>query len=368
MQSEPAKPKKETPSLLWGLDPSFLAFAKMYIKDILEMKESRQVQSMFMYKGRPVKQVDILGTVVYKRERENFYNYGVDDSTAVINCVCWKDKEEMEKPPLGATSHQSTVGGLNLVEKLKKLKELEFQSVRMEIGDVIRVRGHIRVFREQREVVASIYYKVDDPVCDIQISRMLELPYIYRNIYDQPFQVPEQLKPESQEMNNLTFSSLVRQLSEKVKSFLMEGRVENFYQRELETMEPFISMASQPLCLDQENSSCGSTSKQVHHIFRDVLGLLQEKGVIFQKLPNSDKVYHVTDYKKELHEVTIGIIQADCKRQRYAEKGCHFLHILSGVRQVYSPHVTEAVMQRVLDALERNSDIISTMDKFYVAF
>ncbi|XP_030058654.1 CST complex subunit STN1 isoform X4 [Microcaecilia unicolor] len=327
MQSEPAKPKKETPSLLWGLDPSFLAFAKMYIKDILEMKESRQVQSMFMYKGRPVKQVDILGTVVYKRERENFYNYGVDDSTAVINCVCWKDKEEMEKPPLGATSHQSTVGGLNLVEKLKKLKELEFQSVRMEIGDVIRVRGHIRVFREQREVVASIYYKVDDPVCDIQISRMLELPYIYRNIYDQPFQVPEQLKPESQEMNNLTFSSLVRQLSEKVKSFLMEGRVENFYQRELETMEPFISMASQPLCLDQ-----------------------------------------VTDYKKELHEVTIGIIQADCKRQRYAEKGCHFLHILSGVRQVYSPHVTEAVMQRVLDALERNSDIISTMDKFYVAF
>nr|XP_033797157.1 CST complex subunit STN1 [Geotrypetes seraphini]XP_033797159.1 CST complex subunit STN1 [Geotrypetes seraphini]XP_033797160.1 CST complex subunit STN1 [Geotrypetes seraphini] len=368
MQSVSAKPEKETPSLLWGLDPSFLAFAKMYIKDILEMEESRQVPSMFMYKGHPIKQVDILGTVVYKKERENFYNYGVDDSTAVVNCICWKEMDEMEKPPSRATSYQNTVGRLTLVEKLKKLKELECQSVRMEIGDVIRVRGYIRVFREQREVVASTYYKVDDPVCDIQISRMLELPYIYRTIYDRPFQVPEQLKLESQETNSLTFSSLVRQLSEKVKGFLMEDRVENFYQRELETMEPFMSMASQPFCSDQENSNYASASKQVHRVFKDVLGLLQEKGIIFQKSPNSDKVYHVTDYEKELPKVIINIIQADCKKQRHAEKGCHFLHILSGVRQIYSPCVTEAVMQRALDALERNSDIISTMEKFYVAF
>ncbi|XP_029466183.1 CST complex subunit STN1 isoform X2 [Rhinatrema bivittatum] len=331
MQSDPSDLEEETPSLLWGWDPGFLAFAKMYIKDILEMKESRQVPSVFFYKGHPIKQVDVLGTVVHKKERENFYNYGVDDSTAVINCICWKDLEEMETAPLA--SHQNPVGGLNLVEELKKLKDLECRSVKAEIGDVIRVRGHVRVFREQREVVASTYYKVDDPVCEVQISRMLELPYIYSSIYDQPFQVSQRLKEESQEIkegstceadilgasdrNSLTFPSLVRQLSEKVQSFLVEDRVENFYWRELESMEPFMSMASQPLCSDQEDSGTCSTSRQVHRVFKDVLRLLQEKGVVFQKSPDPEKVYHVTDYERELHGITIGIIQVDCKRARH---------------------------------------------------
>lgn len=34
--------------------------------------------------------------------------------------------------------------------------------------------------------------KVDDPVCDVQISRMLELPCLYREVYDKPFQGPEE--------------------------------------------------------------------------------------------------------------------------------------------------------------------------------
>lgn len=34
---------EEPPTLLWGLDPVFFAFAKLYIKDILEMAESTQV-------------------------------------------------------------------------------------------------------------------------------------------------------------------------------------------------------------------------------------------------------------------------------------------------------------------------------------
>lgn len=36
-------PGEEPPTLLWGLDPVFSAYAKLYIKDILEMAESTQV-------------------------------------------------------------------------------------------------------------------------------------------------------------------------------------------------------------------------------------------------------------------------------------------------------------------------------------
>lgn len=46
MQSESGRREEETPSLLWGLDPVFLAFAKLYIRDILDLKESCQVPGM----------------------------------------------------------------------------------------------------------------------------------------------------------------------------------------------------------------------------------------------------------------------------------------------------------------------------------
>lgn len=48
MQPESSQCEEETPSLLWGLDPVFLAFAKLYIGDILDLKESRQVPGMWL--------------------------------------------------------------------------------------------------------------------------------------------------------------------------------------------------------------------------------------------------------------------------------------------------------------------------------
>lgn len=51
-----------------------------------------------------------------------------------------------------------------------------------------------------------------------------------------------------------------------------------------------------------------------------------------------------------------------------AEKGCHFLHVLSCVRQSYNPNLAEVVMQRVLELLESNSDVVSTMEGYYMTF
>lgn len=48
MESESSRSEEETPSLLWGLDPVFLAFAKLYIRDILDLKESCQVPGMWL--------------------------------------------------------------------------------------------------------------------------------------------------------------------------------------------------------------------------------------------------------------------------------------------------------------------------------
>ncbi|ERE78450.1 CST complex subunit STN1 [Cricetulus griseus] len=80
MQCESNPREEEIPSLFWGLDPVFLAFAKLYIRDILEMKESHQVPGIYIYNGHPIRRVDILGTVISVRERETFYSYGVISS------------------------------------------------------------------------------------------------------------------------------------------------------------------------------------------------------------------------------------------------------------------------------------------------
>ncbi|XP_065495611.1 CST complex subunit STN1 isoform X2 [Caloenas nicobarica] len=331
MQSESKKYEEETPSLHWGMDPVFSAFARLYIKDIKEMRESKQVP--------------------------------VDDSTGVINCVCWKNPMVLETSLSG---RPSTPSSLTVLEQMKKLQEMVSQKTKLEIGDVVRVRGQIRTYRQRREIQALCFYKVDDPVCDVQISRMLELPCLYREVYDKPFQGLEEGQSGLEGQN---FS--INMLYEKVKGFLLENKIQTFYQQELETIDTLVSLAAvhlpSPSCQEVKSKNY-SSSKRIHSVFKEAIRMLQEKGVVFQKPSSSKDLYHVTDHDKELLKVTLDVIKEDCRKPRHAEKGCHFLHILSCVQQSYNPSLAEVVMHRVLELLESNSDVVSTMEGYYVAF
>ncbi|KFP55449.1 CST complex subunit STN1 [Cariama cristata] len=377
MQSESKKYEEETPSLHWGMDPIFSAFARLYIKDIKEMRESKQVPGIFFYNGHPVRQVDVVGIVVQTKERDAFYNYGVDDSTGVINCVCWKNPMVAQ---ISLSGRPSTPNSLTVLEQMKKLQEMVSQKTKLEIGDVVRVRGHIRTYRQQREIQASCFYKVDDPVCDVQISRMLELPFLYREVYDKTFRGPEEgQRPLASSKKSWGFEQdlwmsqnfSINMLHEKVKGFLLENKIQTFYQQELETIDTLVSLAGvhlpSPSCQEVKSKS-NSSSKRIHSVFKEAIRMLQEKGVVFQKPSSSKDLYHVTDHDKELLKVTLDVIKEDCRKPRHAEKGCHFLHILSCVRQSYNPSLAEVVMHRVLELLECSSDIVSTMEGYYMAF
>lgn len=370
MESKSSQCEDETPSLLWGLDPVFLAFAKLYIRDILDLKESGQVPGVFFYNGHPIKQVDILGTVIGVREKDAFYSYGVDDSTGVINCICWKSLNNTKSS--SATAAPSA-RELSLTSQLKKLQETTAQRAKLEIGDIIRVRGHIRMFRGEREIHATTYYKVDDPVCNVQIARMLELPAIYRKVYDQPFHSPALQEDEAlSNPGTLDLDSLTCLLSEKAKEFLVENRVQTFYQQELETVESLLSLANQPVihsaCSGQMGFKNDTTSRAIHSIFRNAVKLLQEKGLVFQKDGGFDNLFYVTREDKELHRKIHRIIQEECQKPNHVEKGCHFLHVLACARLSLSPGLSEPVLQQVLQLLEDQSDIVSTTEKYYTAF
>ncbi|XP_074089883.1 CST complex subunit STN1 isoform X3 [Macrotis lagotis] len=348
MQSEPKENEEETPSLLWGLDPVFLAFAKLYVKDILNMKESQQAPGVFFYNGHPIKQVDVLGTVVGVRERESFYSYGAK--------IC-----------------SSVADGQSLTSLFRKLQETIDKKTKLEIGDVVRMRGYVRVYREQREIHATTYYKVDDPVWNVQIARMLELPDIYRKVYDHPF--PNDTVVKEKTVSNpgtLDLSSQTSLLSEKIQDFLVENKVPTFYQQELEAVESLMALATQPIIdrsySEQVNLESHPTSKAIHNIFKEAIQLLRKKGIVFQKTSDFTSLYYVTNQDKELHQKILSIIQDDCQKPRHSEKGCHFLHILACARRHHDSSVSEVVLQQVLDLLEDKSEIVSTMERYYTAF
>ncbi|XP_075830456.1 CST complex subunit STN1 isoform X1 [Microtus pennsylvanicus] len=371
MQCESSSREEEIPSLFWGLDPVFLAFAKLYIRDILEMKESQQVPGIYFYNGHPIRRVDIMGTVVGVREKDALYSYAVDDATGVINCTCWKRSSSTESPPDPAAP--SSARELNMTSQLKKLQETIEQKTKIEIGDVIRVRGSVRMFREQREISATLYYKVDDPVWNIQTARMLELPVLYRRVYDQPFRSPALTEEEPQDKTGtLDLAGLTSLLSEKIKEFLQEKKVQTFYQQDLEMVESLQSLASQPVvhstCSDEVESKTSTTSGTVHSVFKNALQLLGDKGFVFQRDGGSLKPYYVTSKDKDLHQKIYQIVKEECQKPNHVEKGCHLMHVLNCVRLNLHWDLSKAVLRQVLELLEDQSDIVSTGAQYYTAF
>ncbi|XP_067909318.1 CST complex subunit STN1 isoform X3 [Heterodontus francisci] len=326
MQSYGKMEEDTVPTILWGLDPMHGVFAKLYIKDILELKNSGPIPGVFFYKTHPITKVDILGTIVQKREREKFFSFGVDDGTGVISCLWWKRRRLME----GAKPAASSPFGLNLLEQLNRITQLESRNSQLELGDVIQVRGWLKDYRDQREINSTSVSKVVDPVFAAQISRMLELPYLYRTFYDQTFQRPT----DSTDANEQGVQTL--SLQRNIKQFLNQNGVKNFYQRELETIDSLVCIAQQ-----DRASPCLQ-----HHPLQ---------------------TSQVTDEEKELHRMTLGIIRDDSMRPKHVDKGCPFLHILRCVRHSYCAGVSEATVQRVLDKLECDSEIVSTMDRHYTA-
>ncbi|XP_029594683.1 CST complex subunit STN1 isoform X1 [Salmo trutta] len=378
MQPEAKEPEgdsvwEEPPSVLWGLDPMFNAFNRLYVKDILQMRESCLVSGIYFYNSHPIFKVDVLGTVVYKREREDFFCYGVDDGTGVINSLCWKDeqwRDQGDPATSGARSFGSSArGDFNPANELKKLRQAQHSSSHLEIGELLRVRGPVKTSRQQREIMASTYYKVSDPVMAVQISWMMEVPQLYRQCYDKPFQLDS--SAQNPNIQGGSASYLLGRATHILKDFLKEKEVTRFRPSDVQDLlQRLVSRQPQKTASEQEpeagpSSGPPTSFKQLGELLQKSLQILQDEGLVFRKVKSQDEVYHVTERDKDLLMAVRDILLEDCRREKYAEKGCHILHVLSSVRQRYSRNVSKAALELVLKALECNSDIISTSDSHY---
>lgn len=353
---------EEPPSMLWGLDPVFSAYAKLYVRDILQMTESKQVPGIYFYNSHPVFKVDVLGTVVSKRERNDFFCYGVDDGTGVINCLCWKnDLLKEEGDPTKSRKHSDGAHvGFNPEAELEKLRQTQQSRCHLEIGELLRVRGPVKTSRQQREITATVYYKVNDPVMAAQIEWMMEVPQFYRQCYDKPFLL------QSEGMSDLAITPL-NKATNIIKDFLKQKTVSRFRPYDVQDLlQPLIPTQPQTESADQEPVAGPSSCQQLSQLLRNALQFLLDEGVLYCKVKSQEEVYHVTAEDKELFMAVKDIIREDSKREKYAERGCHVLHILSAVRQRFSLNVSKTALELVLTSLECSSDIISTSENCYI--
>ncbi|XP_024145703.1 CST complex subunit STN1 isoform X2 [Oryzias melastigma] len=319
-------------------------------------------RGIYFYNNHPIYKVDVLGTVVYKRERDDFFCYGVDDGTGVINCLCWKSELFKDKDDgAGAAPGPSDPTVFDPVAELKKLKQAQQKRCRLEIGELIRVRGPVKTSRQQREITASVFYKVEDPLMAEQIQWMMDVPELYRECYDKTFQLQSDKQGESADSPLIKATNLI-------KDFIKQKSVSKFRTYDvLDLLEPLISRQPQAASADPEAAG-PSGCQQVRQLLKEVLKVLQDEGVVYRRVKTQDEVYHVTERDKDLFIVVKDIIREDSKREKYSEKGCHVLHILSAVRQRHSFNVSKAALEIVLKSLVCNSDIVSSSDKHYTAF
>ncbi|XP_056265388.1 CST complex subunit STN1 isoform X2 [Pseudoliparis swirei] len=360
MQPATMDPADEPASMLWGLDPIFSAFARLYVRDILEMAESTQVPGIYFYNLHPIYKVDVLGTVVYKRERDDFFCYGVDDGTGVINCLCWKNDLLKEEEGPTKSGGKCSEGGFNPVAELEKLRQAQQGRFRLEIGELLRVRGPVKTSRQQREIMASTF--LNDPVMAVQIEWMMEVPRLYRLCYDKPLE----LRP------NATGDSALSSLSKAtniIKDFFQQKSVTRFRPYDVQDLlQPLMSSQPPTASADSAPAAGPSACQQLRQLLKEALQLLQDEGVVYRKVKSQDEVYHVTAHDTDLLIAVKDVIREDSQKEKYAEKGCHILHILSAVRQRHSLNVSKATLELVLNSLESNSDIVSTSDSHYTVF
>ncbi|XP_070574663.1 CST complex subunit STN1-like [Ptychodera flava] len=367
------------PQIHWGLDPVYSSYAKMYIKDVLEMPEYPQFQGAFAYKNHPILKVDVTGLIVKVVEKPSLFYLCVDDSTGVIGCTCWKPKDLGEPTSANAGCQSGDRESAKTSDILQELEELAEKSKpkRFNLGDFLHVRGRIKTFRGRREISASYYAKYEGAHGgNAEIVRMFELPNIYRSIYNKPFTLPERLAAEIEAIREEQISGLktegrlVQELMDRLQDFLKDRDIKTFSLQDLQTIPEFMDIARMP-CREFHSRDASPEkvpAKQIHSIFKKAVEGMEETGIVFRK-EGPEGLFAVVCQSENLENAILSILQRDSKKAKFAEKGCHYMHLMDCLRN--TEQFRRIGLQTVLQALDRlecQSSIISCTRRHYIAF
>ncbi|XP_071509196.1 CST complex subunit STN1-like [Diadema antillarum] len=366
---------KFIPRELWSMDPVYKSYARLYIDDILHMNAyATGPADAYAYKNHPIYRVDIMGLVVSVAEREKFFHYAVDDGTGVIQTTCWKPKRdavtrEMPHPVTPGDAASELVASL----QTRRMEADEEMVTPFELGDLIHVRGRIKIFRGNIEVSASFFRRIKDPTFQMEMKRMEELPILYQSVYDRPFQlsadVQERMmaREEEERLGLKREEHLVSVVKQKLVALLEDKTIHNFYLHELETVEELMETASLP-CVEYQQVSTGgqAPARQIKSIFKETVDSLEREGQVFKSSEEAG-LFQPTHGNKRLNDRLLDILRADCQLPKY-EDGCHFWHITDRLHNMAGyEHISSDAVKEALTWLEGASAVISTTAKHYMA-
>ncbi|XP_062587423.1 CST complex subunit STN1-like isoform X1 [Saccostrea cucullata] len=346
------------PADLCGLDFTFHTFNKMYIQDIINLEACNVIPGMYWYKKHPIYKVDIIGIVVKRQENVKCFVYGVDDGTGVITCCCWKNRMKNQSPE---EMEHLIKGGSKLPKVLKeKVSAIMMSQSKMNegysLGDLVHIRGKIRIFREVREVMASYHNKLEDP--NMELVRMAELPGLYRTSYDVdtlPKKVLEEITEMSQGNNvKRCQREVVPELKRLLLTYLEEHQPDEINIKYISSLPQVTELLEKDgLSIERETA------------LQKALGNLEEEGWIFTK--ENHLVYEVIKPDCPLENLIMDILKRDCVKEKYQDEGCQFMHIVKEVRntQKYSA-VQNTCILTCLNNLEYRSDLIRTSFYKYI--
>lgn len=346
------------PPRYWGLDYHFHVYNKMYICDILEMQEYPHFTGAFVYNNHPIYKVDVVGVVVKKVENSKCFIYAVDDGTGVILCCCWKDNFYKQTGNVDMKS-------LNLALR-QKVKEIQAELIEAEegysLGNLIQVKGKLKIFRDNKEIVANIHKKVLDP--QFQVFRMCELPRLYYEHYDRPFQLPCKVQ---QAVNQERDGSVIPQMSiiGELKLVIFEYLSKSNHIVDI-ALNDLLQYAKIKELLSAVNDAQDFSQDKKLGLLFESLSLLEDEGHVTRRNDRRN-IFEVLLHKSKLEKCIMNILLTESEKPKYEEKGCHYLHILDELHKTlqYSKVKKEAVLF-CLQKLEAQSDVIRTTHAHYL--
>ncbi|CAG8718229.1 24228_t:CDS:2 [Gigaspora margarita] len=151
----------------WKFDPIYQTNAKLFIKDLLNLKavqftEGSKITHGFFYGNHPIQEVDIIATII---------------AFEIIN---GKKSKFIKYTP--------TIGYVDFQNDDKLITEPKFDR-----GTVIRVIGILKDYNGKREISNSYgrMWDMKDP--NAEVLRWLEILTLKKEVYSRPFILPKQM-------------------------------------------------------------------------------------------------------------------------------------------------------------------------------
>ncbi|XP_052774308.1 CST complex subunit STN1-like isoform X2 [Mya arenaria] len=346
------------PPRAWGLDFHFSSYKKMYIRDIQDLKPYPHFTGAFAYKNHPVYKVDIIGTIVKRVEQAKCFVYAVDDGTGVILCCIWKQPFDNYKTHI---QRGSLPGPLQ--EKLAALEAQESsQEHGYQFGDLVHAKGKLKIFREKMEVVAIYHSRIEDP--NIHVFRIHELPRVYSQCYDKPFQLPQKVRQALSLGSTTAGDQSEYSVAQDLKAIL--NAVVSSTDQCLYTLDDLwvFTKVKDFLTVHCQVAEHADHARKV--LLVRALSLMEGEGHVVAR-GDRRNMYEFLMGTSKLEQTVKKTLVTETAKTKYSEKGCHYLHILDELHATlpYSKLKKEALMY-CLNQLEAQSDVIRTTHAHYL--